>query len=128
MVRYADRDIWSLFMNDQYPNGFFEGFIRGTLMVPSAIPIIWGMEVGQVDFGLSSVRNLGCGYRSEIHRHQCRHYWGGDVSVGFGKDANAKPTFPNYWDVRIFLSIMTRKPAGRFICASGTTFPWLLPL
>ncbi len=80
--------------NDQYPNGFFEGFIRGTLMVPSAIPIIGGMEVGQVDFGLSSVRIWGAATVLKSIGISVVYYWGGDVSVGFGKDANAKPTFP----------------------------------
>jgi len=80
--------------NDRYPNGFFEGFIRGTLMVPSAIPIIGGIEIGRVDFGLSSTRIWGAATILGSIGISVVYYWGGDVSIGTNKNTNAKPTFP----------------------------------
>ena len=80
--------------NERYPNGFFEGFIRGTLMIPSAFPIVGGMEIGRVDFGLSGVRIWGAAMVLGSIGVNVVYYWGGDVSIGSAKSANAQPTFP----------------------------------
>lgn len=80
--------------NDQYPNGFFEGFIRGTLMVPSAIPFIGGIEIGRVDFGLNSAKIWGAATVLGAIGISVVYYWGGDVSIGTNKNNNAQPTFP----------------------------------
>jgi len=91
--------------NEQYPNGFFEGFIRGTLMVPSAFPIVGGMEIGRVDFGLNSVKVWGAATVLGAIGISVVYYWGGDVSIGTNKDSKAQPTFPEllgYEDVPVY--------------------------
>lgn len=79
--------------NDQYPDGFFEAFLRAALMIPKGVPFVGGIEIARVDFGLGSERIWGAANVLGVG-FSVVYYWGGDVDVSFGKSSNAQPTFP----------------------------------
>ena len=81
--------------NDKYPDGFFEAFVRGKLMIPSAIPIIGGIELARVDFGLNASKVWGAASVFSFIGISVVYYWGGDVSISTHKAAGAQPTFPD---------------------------------
>jgi hypothetical protein len=79
--------------NDDY-SGFFEAFLRGSLQIPGAIPIIGGLTIGQVDFGLNSDKIWGAATVLKAIGISVVYYWGGDVDVSLGKGTSVGPTFP----------------------------------
>lgn len=83
--------------NEDY-EGFFEAFIRGTLKIPSAIPIVGGIELAQVDFGLNSEKIWGAATTLGDIGVSVVYYWGEDIDISLKKGKNAQPTFPELLD------------------------------
>ena len=80
--------------NEDYEDCFFEAFIRGTLKIPSAIPIVGGIKLAQVDFGLNSEKIWGAATTLGDIGVTVVYYWGENVDVSLKKGENAQPTFP----------------------------------
>ncbi len=88
--------------NDEY-DAFVEFFIRASVQIPEAIPIIGGIDVGGADLGANNEKIWGV-VRALGAELGITYYWGGDVDFGTGK-AVAKPSFPSllgYEDVPVF--------------------------
>ena len=73
-------------------SGFYEFFIRGSLSIPSDIPIIGGYEVGGIGLGVNTQKLWGrLDYLSRL-KIGVTYYWGGDIDWSSGSDA--VPTYP----------------------------------
>jgi len=75
-----------------YKDWFFEAFVRASVGIPKSIPLVGGIQVGQVDLGVSSVRIWGALKILSISMG-LTYYWGGDVNFGSGDIA--QPTYPD---------------------------------
>jgi len=79
--------------NERYKN-FFEGFLRGKVKVPSAFPVIGGVEVAGIDFGVNTKKIWGSATALGGIGLSIVYYWGGDIDFLLKKGKNAQPTFP----------------------------------
>jgi len=79
--------------NEKY-KGFFEGFLRGKIKIPSAIPIIGGLELAGIDLGLNNQKIWGSATALGAVNFSVVYYWGADIDISLKKNENAQPTFP----------------------------------
>ncbi len=90
--------------NEKY-HGFFEGFVRGVIRIPGSIPIIGGINIAQVDFGINNDKLWGAAWVFGAIGISVVYYWGGDVDVYLKKNPAAQPTFPEllgYEDIPVY--------------------------
>ena len=72
-------------------SGFYEFFIRGSVSVPSNIPIIGGYEVAGMGMGVNTTKLWGKINYLSIVDIGVTYYWGGDIDWS---GSEATPTYP----------------------------------
>lgn len=79
-------------ISPDYRDVFFEMFARAAVNIPPSIPFVGGMQLANVDLGLSSEKVWGAMEALKI-KLGVTYYWG-EGSVDFGSGTKTQPTFP----------------------------------
>ena len=79
-------------ISPDYKDVFFEMFARAAVNIPPSIPFVGGMQLANVDLGLSSEKVWGAMEALKV-KLGVTYYWG-EGEVDFGNGTKTQPTFP----------------------------------